>query len=144
MKNLFILLLICLSAQTYAQDWQAIIQTKNERNFFGSLFQYQNDDINKCVVIDGNEHHMLELLIDNNAEKLALIAMNERRIDYNKPCGGNTILMHAIDARNLELIKRLINKGADVMALNEAGQSALEYAKATGEAEIYGYLRSRN
>ncbi len=144
MKNIFVLLLICLSTQAFAQDWQAITKANNKRHFFGSLFQYQNDDINKCVVIDDNEHHMLEILIDNKAENLLLTAMNERQIDYNKTCGGNTILMHAIDAGNLELIKRLLDKGADIKAVNGEGQSGLEYAKASGNNEIYGYLRTKN
>lgn len=144
MKIIFALLLTCLSAQTYAQDWQAIAKSNNERNFMGSLFQYQNDDINKCVVIDGNEHHILEILIDNNAEKLISYTIDKRPVDYKKSCGDNTILMHAIDAGNLELVKRLIDKGADIKAVNQQGQSGLEYAKAVGNNEIYGYLRRKN
>jgi len=79
----------------------------------------------------------------SNYEKMALMASN-RFPFYVKLCGLNhtsrTVLMHAAQKSNLEIVKYLINLGTNVNAVDDLGFNALDYAIAGGKRENAAYL----
>lgn len=56
---------------------------------------------------------------------------------------GLTPLMHAARAGNLEIVKLLVEAGADINLRDEEGGTALSIAGEEGNLEVYEYLRER-
>lgn len=56
---------------------------------------------------------------------------------------GNTAISHAVFARNPELIKLLLEHGADSHVKNNRGYSTLDAAKLLGSNEIIELFKSR-
>ncbi|EAI7644532.1 TPA: ankyrin repeat domain-containing protein [Campylobacter jejuni] len=83
----------------------------------------------------------------NNNEKLALSA----NIGSNTPyfitfCAlehtSKNVLMHAAAYGNVEILKLLISKGANLNAVDDLGFNALDFALAAGKKENADYLKS--
>jgi ankyrin repeat protein len=55
--------------------------------------------------------------------------------------GGFTPLMHAAHAGNLELVRLLLENGADPNAKNGEGKTPLMFARENGRAEVAELLR---
>jgi uncharacterized protein len=53
---------------------------------------------------------------------------------------GYTLLMHAVNSNRIEVVKLLIEKGADPNIRNDDEGFALEYAASGGFVELYNYL----
>ena len=63
-------------------------------------------------------------------------------IDMNAPGEFDQTPLHkAVIVGNLDLIKLLINGGADPLMVDEKNQSPLDYAKDEGDEKIINYLR---
>ena len=65
-------------------------------------------------------------------EKGELIMQNVNAKDRH----GHTPLMEAAKTGNLEAVKDLLNRGADLEAKSEKGKTALHYAAANGNVDI--------
>ena len=62
-------------------------------------------------------------------------------VSVNKFSGGKSPLMYAARYNRVEIIKLLVENGADVKALDKHGSSVAEYAKRSGAAEAYELLK---
>jgi ankyrin repeat protein len=76
---------------------------------------------------DPNEQ-LMDAINDTNIMKIEELLNNEE-IDINyKTSSKATPLMHAVNKENLEIAQLLINKGADINAIDSMQWSALHYA----------------
>jgi uncharacterized protein len=84
-----------------------------------------------CAIIRGYEK-VVDLLLSSGA-------------GVNTPSGGDesTPLMHAAAHGHASLVKVLLERGGDVHALDNQGNTALTIAAAGGSTEIVGLLLAR-
>ncbi|MDR1485491.1 MAG: ankyrin repeat domain-containing protein [Planctomycetaceae bacterium] len=65
-------------------------------------------------------------------------------IDVNKTTqSGNSMISYAVQAKNLELVKYLVDRGADINLTTKYGNSLINQAVASGSIEIVKYLADR-
>ena len=57
---------------------------------------------------------------------------------------GKTLLHEAVESRRLDIVKVLLDKGADVNAVSNANDTALHIAATNGDTDIINLLLSRN
>jgi ankyrin repeat protein len=78
-----------------------------------------------------------ELLESGSTGKIiALLDDGSLEVDA-KDSSGNTLLMNAMDYNNIELAFALIDRGANLKAVNEQGLSSLALASLTGDFRLY-------
>ncbi len=77
-----------------------------------------------------------------NAETLVMAAKRLDNIDY-KDKNGETALMLAARSGRVELVGRLLKKGADVNAVSAAGSTALILAAGSGRDDVVSLLLER-
>ena len=66
----------------------------------------------------------------------------ENKVNFEKISSGKTPLMHAVKNGKLDMVKALINAGADKLAENDATKTALDYAIRYKRKDIQTYLES--
>ncbi len=62
-------------------------------------------------------------------------------VSVNKFSGGKSPLMYAARYNRIEIIKLLVEKGADIKAVDKHGTSVAQYAKRSGAIEAYELLK---
>lgn len=121
----------------------------NQANAFGKTPLFYAIEFNRLDIIKpllDNGANVNQKYINNN-EKLALSA----NIGSNTPyfitfCAlehtSKNVLMHAAAYGNVEILKLLISKGANLNAVDDLGFNALDFALAAGKKENADYLKS--
>lgn len=117
------------------------------KNAFGKtpiFYAVEFSDFSLVKLFAENGANLDAKYISNN-EKTALI--NENRFPfYVKLCGINhtsrTLLMHAAQKSNIEIVKFLISKGVNINAYDDLGYNALDYAIMGEKPQIAEYLAS--
>lgn len=121
----------------------------NQANAFGKTPLFYTIEFNRLDIIKpllDNGANVNQKYINNN-EKLALSA----NIGSNTPyfitfCAlehtSKNVLMHAAAYGNVEILKLLISKGANLNAVDDLGFNALDFALAAGKKENADYLKS--
>lgn len=121
----------------------------NQANAFGKTLLFYAIEFNRLDIIKpllDNGANVNQKYINNN-EKLALSA----NIGSNTPyfitfCAlehtSKNVLMHAAAYGNVEILKLLISKGANLNAVDDLGFNALDFALAAGKKENADYLKS--
>lgn len=84
-----------------------------------------------CIAVRCNHVDIVKYLIDIGAD---INAISEDR--------NNTAIMDAASAGNLELVKLLVNEGADLECQSKNGQTALILAVGHGDVEVSNFLLS--
>jgi len=105
--------------------------------------QINSEDYNLCYNIKDDKYALLSLTIKAKATKCFDFLVSEKSIDLNINCSGKTPLLYAAKYGQLDMLKRLIKKGADTTYKNK-GKSALDYAKRYGHKEIVSYFQKNN
>jgi uncharacterized protein len=96
--------------------------------------------------IKPDEYYNLELLAQGmrntkNFDYERVASLIELLTDVNVQVDdGYTILMHAVSSNRLDVVKLLIEKGADPNIRNDDDGYALEYAASGGFVELYNFL----
>lgn len=113
-----------LSAQEVSKTQRVAIQS-DEVSQFKTAFA--KADYDKCMNVKELSVTMLSYSIKYHRNKIAkfLLANNA---DINKSCDGMTPLMTAAKYGNTEMVKALLNKGADKTRKNADGKTAKELA----------------
>jgi len=62
-------------------------------------------------------------------------------VSVNKFSGGKSPLMYAARYNRIEIIKLLVEKGADIRAVDKQGTSVTQYAERSGAVEAYELLK---
>lgn len=141
MKALFSIFLIFCALSINAQEtnWKQVVKQDNIRNFVGHL---GSNSINTCQKIENVEYHLLSLAIKSDSKVLIDHILQQEDLDLSQICADKTILMYAIKYGDKELVKTLVDSGADVSQLSARGKSAQDYARKYEKKEIYEYLNS--
>ena len=74
-----------------------------------------------------------------NASKCFDYLLDQENIDLDKTCSSKTAAQYTAKYGNLEMLKKLKNKGADLSSSTN-NRSALDYAKKYKQKEIIKYL----
>lgn len=103
-----------------------------------SLLSKIGVSVNLC---DDNYNTPLHFAILNGAYYSVCELLKISTIDMNAPGEFEQTPLHkAVIVGNLDLIKLLINSGADPLMVDEKNQSPLDYAKDEGDEKIINYL----
>jgi ankyrin repeat protein len=95
----------------------------------------QQIDLPKC-----NNRYLLETAFAAKNSK-AVIELIERGVDINIELDhGKTPLMEAVDNKDVELVRQLVDRGADTNQTDVGSFTALWYAGFRGDRQIYDYL----
>lgn len=86
----------------------------------------------------GNNAALFKACMKGDASQVH--ALLEAGADANAADNGISVLMFAVNAGNVEIVKRLVLAGADVNYKNEAGVGALFLAAYSGDADIANAL----
>ena len=90
------------------------MQTTSLKGELNNMLEQQYGDSEKNVELSPNEVAMLEKIISSNGG----INAHDNKL-------GSSILMKACEAGNVNLVNFIISKGADVNAVDEAGQTVI-------------------
>lgn len=133
---LFFVSAFTIDAQT---NWETIIKQNNVRNYMGHM---GGKSVNTCQNVKGIPHHTLSLAIKYDSQILIDHILRQEDLDLSSDCSDKTILMYAIEYGSLDIVKSLIEKGADLNQKSSQGKTALEYARKFEKREIYDYIKS--
>ena len=140
------------------KNLKTLLQNKANTSLF-------NNDLNSALHLScaGNHLESTKVLIQNGANPNAdagnkktplinaikgkpnlkiidLLLSNGADINYGN--GNATPLMFAISYKNLELVKYLLDRGAEINGFtNRAGETTIQYAERVGDGEILKYLK---
>lgn len=121
----------------------------NQANAFGKTPLFYAIEFNRLDII--------KLLLDNGANVNQKYINNNEKLALSANIGSNTpyfitfcalehtsknVLMHAAAYGNIEILKLLISKGANLNAVDDLGFNALDFALAAGKKENADYLKS--
>lgn len=82
----------------------------------------------KDILLDYSEHNLMHAAALNKEHPDVLLLLHQLEVDINaQDRYGRTPLHQAIDANNVDAAKILLDFGADISILNEAGSSPVEY-----------------
>jgi hypothetical protein len=143
---------------TYSHYRETVVKTLN------LLFSYNifPNSFDLYTAINRNQSDtVIQLLLQNEAKpngEILLLAMERKRFDFAKQfietgidvnyrytfsmshANGMTSLLYASKWNNFELVKLLVENGADINVKASDGNTALTLAKGNGNNEIYNYL----
>jgi hypothetical protein len=88
--------------------------------------------------VNGNDVALFRACMKGDAPQVH--ALLEAGADANAANNGISVLMFAVNAGNVEIVKRLVSAGADVNYKNEAGIGALFLAAYSGDADMANAL----
>lgn len=92
-------------------------------------------------VCDDNYNTPLHFAVDHNSYYAVLELLKLDNIDINALGEFDQTPLHrAVIGGNIDIIKLLINKGADSLMVDEKNESPLDYAKDEGDLMIINYL----
>ncbi len=79
-----------------------------------------------------------------NKKDMVLLLL-EHQADINKASGlsNYTPLMEAVSRKEKEIVEILLERGADLSAVNKNGETALDLAKAKGDVEIIRLFQNK-
>lgn len=121
----------------------------NQANAFGKTPLFYAIEFNRLDII--------KLLLDNGANVNQKYINNNEKLALSANIGSNTpyfitfcalehtsknVLMHAAAYGNVEILKLLISKGANLNAVDDLGFNALDFALAASKKENADYLKS--
>ncbi|MDX2359785.1 MAG: ankyrin repeat domain-containing protein [Crocinitomicaceae bacterium] len=91
-------------------------------------------------ILGGNDNTMLHISAEQSNLKLARLCIEEHGLDVNASnADGETPLMLAIKANNLELTRYLVDQGAEINTENNAGETAIFYTS-RNSSDMFNYL----
>jgi len=112
------------------------------RSFSAEVFQKNGNDMNACIEINGVAHHTLAAAIVSDANGIVDFILGRDDTDLSVICNDWTILQYAIKYGDEELVKRLLQSGADPNQESLSGLTSIELANKLEKPIIVGYLKS--
>ena len=96
-------------------------------------------DAGACPNVDDSQGRtpLINAILNNDIEMLKVLMVGGAKVDFiNRH--GRTALLWAIQREdiNIEIVKILINAGADPAIVNSVGKAALDYAHDSGNQEV--------
>ena len=107
---------------------------------FQRLYVEHEDTPSQNVRQQGGEQKLHDLIRNNNVDKVNELLNGPGNVDVNEEFGYETPLYIACSNGNLELVKTLINKGADIDRLVNRSISPLFIASKLGKLDVVNML----
>ncbi len=139
-----IILVICLlfSTLTFSQRVSEELKSAikaDDLESFKTLIDVT--DLDTYYKINDRDYTLLIMTIKLKANSCFGFLL-ENKVNFEKISSGKTPLMHAVKNGKLDMVKALINAGADKLAENDATKTALDYAIRYKRKDIQTYLES--
>lgn len=99
------------------------------------------DELNNCFTQKKSSYTPLALTIKLGASD-SFNLLIDKKVDVEKACSSKTPLMYAAKYDRLEMMKALVDAGADHSYKNKKGRSAKDYSKKYKRKHIYHYIKS--
>lgn len=97
--------------------------------------------VDACYEAGNSKYTLLALTIKGNSKKI-FNALMDQDADIEKACAGKTPLMYGAKYGRLDMVKALIQAGADHDFVNNKLRTALSYARKYQQKEVYVYLKT--
>lgn len=135
---LFLCTISFLQAQEITKD--TFLAFKND-NVSSLKSQLEPAQLNECYAVKDSSYALLAMAIKMKATDCLAHLLSQEGVDVDKTCGGKTPLMYAAKYNQLEMLKSLLNAGAD-RSIEKKGSTALDYAKKYKHQDIIHFLMS--
>ena len=99
-------------------------------------------NINDCFELKEKTYSLFAIAIKLDKQKVFSELVNQKA-DLNKICEDKSPLMYAVKYGNLNMVKQLVEAGADINLRNCEGANAFYYAQKYQQKEIEEYLKSK-
>lgn len=135
---LFIFSIAFAKAQEITKDTYLAFKNDNVSSLKSQLDPSQ---LNECYAVKETSYTLLSMAIKMKATDCLTYLLAQENIDTDQRCGGKTPLMYAAKYNQLEMVKALLNAGAD-RSIKNRGLDVLDYAKKYKHLDIVNYLMS--
>lgn len=125
-----------LFAQQITKDQMRTFQTDNVENI---KKVFKKEDFNKCFQIKDKSIDLFGLSVKHE-RKNTFNYLLANKADVNKSCDDVTPLMAAARYGYTDMVKTLLQKGADKNAKDKNGKTAKDYAKERNQTAVLGLL----
>jgi ankyrin repeat protein len=98
-------------------------------------------NLNNCYMINETSYSLLAMAIKSNA-KNCLKRLLKENVNIEKVCETKTPLLYAVKYGKLEMLKLLVESGANYNIVTSKGRTAKDYAKKYKRNEVLEYLIS--
>ena len=97
------------------------------------------ENINDCYTLSNSAYNMLAMSIKSNAKESFDFIV--QRADLESICAGKTALMYAVKYGQIDMVKKLVDSGANLKRDNN-GKTVIDYARKYKQDKILSYLQS--
>ena len=143
MKHLITYSLLFISFSIAAQsNWEGIMEMNSARSFSAEIYTKNGNDMNACIEVNGVAHHGLAAAIVKDASGIVDFILGRDDTDLSVICNDWTILQYGIKYGDEDLVKRLLQSGANPTQESLSGLTPIDLATKLDKPVIVGYLKS--
>lgn len=145
MKKIFLTILLIASTFMFSQKITDKMKNAIETDNPDSLIQeikVQKLSLNECYELKEKSYSLFAIAIKLDKPKMFSELINQKA-DLNKICEDKSPPMYAVKYGKINMVKQLIEAGADINVKNSEGAKAFHYAQKYQQKEIEEYLKSK-
>lgn len=145
MKKIFLITSFVVSSlalsQSVTDKMKNAFETDNPVSLIEEI-KAQKLNINNCFELKEKTYSLFAIAIKMDKQKVFSELINQKA-DLNKICEDKSPLMYAVKYGKINMVKQLIEAGADINVRNSEGANAFHYAQKYQQKEIEEYLKSK-
>ncbi|HHD80859.1 MAG TPA: ankyrin repeat domain-containing protein, partial [Campylobacterales bacterium] len=98
---------------------------------------------NVDLMVENDLHALFHTISSNDADTFILL-LNSNMTNINmRNKESQTLLMKAIEVESIEMVRHLINHGADLFSVDDNGNSPIDYAKKCKNINVFELVHYR-
>jgi ankyrin repeat protein len=127
MKHLLsaVFIAFCFTTATAQETLREIFENDNAPLLDAYL---EKAEVNECIFILNSNYSLIALAIKFNATSVFKDLVFKRSADLDKACEDKTPLMYAAKYDRLDMVKTLLDKGANYKVKSKKNRTAYDYA----------------
>ena len=145
MKKIFLITSFVVSSlalsQSVTNKMKNAFETDNPVSLIEEI-KAQKLNINDCFELKEKPYSLFAIAIKMDRQKVFSELINQKA-DLNQICEDKSPLMYAVKYGKINMVKQLIEAGADINVRNSEGANAFHYAQKYQQKEIEEYLKSK-
>ena len=144
MKKIFLITSFVVSSlalsQSVTDKMKNAFETDNPVSLIEEI-KVQKLNINDCFELKEKTYSLFAIVIKMDRQKVFSELINQKA-DLNQICEDKSPLMYAVKYGKINMVKQLVEAGADINVRNSEGANAFHYAQKYQQKEIEEYLKS--
>ena len=145
MKKIFLITSFVVSSfalsQSVTDKMKNAFETDNPVSLIEEI-KAQKLNINDCFELKEKPYSLFAIAIKMDRQKVFSELINQKA-DLDKICEDKSPLMYAVKYGKINMVKQLVEAGADINVRNSEGANAFHYAQKYQQKEIEEYLKSK-